>query len=82
VIELEIFQIFLPYSFRLIGSQTKQGNMHPWWVKIGFMTTSPLSWPPSLLHWLSAALFLWPLWTTISSKNSIESLHNQCLGRI
>jgi hypothetical protein len=29
------FQIFLPYSFRLIRPQTKQGNIHLWWVKIG-----------------------------------------------
>jgi hypothetical protein len=35
VVELEVLQIFLPYSFRLIGPQTKQGNMHPWSVKIG-----------------------------------------------
>ncbi len=35
VVELDFFQIVLPYSFRLIGPQTKQGNMHPWWVKIG-----------------------------------------------
>jgi hypothetical protein len=27
-VELEFFEIFLPYSFRLIGPQTKQGNMH------------------------------------------------------
>ncbi len=33
--ELEFFEIFLPYSFRLIGPQTKQGNMHPWSAKIG-----------------------------------------------
>jgi hypothetical protein len=30
VVELDFFQIFLLYSFRLIGPQTKQGNMHPW----------------------------------------------------
>jgi hypothetical protein len=35
VVETEFFRIFLPYSFRLIGPQTKQGNMHPWSVKIG-----------------------------------------------
>ena len=30
VVELEFFQIFLPYSFRLIGPLTKQGLIHPW----------------------------------------------------
>jgi hypothetical protein len=34
-VEIEFFRIFLPYSFRLIGPQTKKGNMHPWSVKIG-----------------------------------------------
>jgi hypothetical protein len=28
-------QIFLPYSFRLIGPQTKQGYIHPLSVKVG-----------------------------------------------
>ncbi len=32
------FQIFLPYSFRLIGPQTKQGYIHPWSVKIGLIS--------------------------------------------
>jgi hypothetical protein len=35
VVELDFFEIFLPYSFRLIGPQTKQGNMHPCSAKIG-----------------------------------------------
>jgi hypothetical protein len=30
VVELDFFQIFLPYSFRLIGAQTKQSQIHPW----------------------------------------------------
>jgi hypothetical protein len=34
VVELQFVQIFLPYSFRLIGP-TKQGNIHPRCVKIG-----------------------------------------------
>jgi hypothetical protein len=33
--EPDFFQIVLPYSFRLIGPQTKQGYIHPWSVKIG-----------------------------------------------
>jgi hypothetical protein len=43
VVELEFFQIFLPYSFRLIGSQTKQGNMHPWSVKTGLKKSVSIS---------------------------------------
>ena len=35
VVELNFFQIFLPYSFRLIGPQTKHSQIQPWWVKIG-----------------------------------------------
>jgi hypothetical protein len=35
VVLLEFFEICLPYSFRLIGPQTKQGNMHPCSAKIG-----------------------------------------------
>ncbi len=35
VVELDFFQLFLLYSFRLIGPQTKQGYIHPWSVKIG-----------------------------------------------
>jgi hypothetical protein len=35
VVELDFFQIFLPYSFRLIGPQTKHSQIQPWWVKIG-----------------------------------------------
>jgi hypothetical protein len=34
-VELDFFEIFLPYSFRLIGPQTKQVNMHPCSPKIG-----------------------------------------------
>jgi hypothetical protein len=34
-VELDFFLIFLPYSFRLIGPQTRQGYIHPWSVKIG-----------------------------------------------
>ncbi len=37
MVELDFF-IFLPYSFRLIGPQTKQGYIHPWSVKIGLNT--------------------------------------------
>jgi hypothetical protein len=37
VVELEFFQIFLPYSFRLIGPQTKQGCMHPCTAEIGLI---------------------------------------------
>jgi hypothetical protein len=29
LVELEFLEIFLLYSFRHIGPQTKQGNMHP-----------------------------------------------------
>jgi hypothetical protein len=35
VVEIEFFEIFLRYSFRLIGPQTKQGNMHPCSAKTG-----------------------------------------------
>jgi hypothetical protein len=28
--ELDFFQIFLPYSFRLIGPQTKHSQIQPW----------------------------------------------------
>ncbi len=35
MVELDFFQIFLPYSFRLIGPQTKQGCMHPCSAEIG-----------------------------------------------
>ncbi len=35
MVELDFFQIFLPYSFRLIGPQTKHSQIQPWWVKIG-----------------------------------------------
>jgi hypothetical protein len=35
VVELEFLLLFLPYSFKLIGPQTKQGNMHPCSAKIG-----------------------------------------------
>ncbi len=38
MVELDFFQIVLPYSFRLIGPQTKQGYIHPWSVKIGLNT--------------------------------------------
>ncbi len=34
MVELDFFQIFLPYSFRLIGPQTKHSQIQPWWVKI------------------------------------------------
>ena len=37
------FQIFLPYSFRLIGAQTKQSLIHPWWVKIGLILVASIS---------------------------------------
>ena len=37
VIKKDFFEIFLPYSFRLIGPQTKQVNMHPCSAKIGLM---------------------------------------------
>jgi len=33
--ELDFFINFLPYSFRLIGPQTKQRYIHSWSVKIG-----------------------------------------------
>ncbi len=35
MVELDFLKNFLPYSFRLIGTQTKQGYIHPWSVKIG-----------------------------------------------
>ncbi len=35
VVELEFFEFFLPYSFRLFGLQTKQGNIHPFSAEIG-----------------------------------------------
>jgi len=35
VVELDFYQIFLPYTFRLIGPQTKHSQIQPWWVKIG-----------------------------------------------
>jgi hypothetical protein len=34
-VELDFLEIFLPYSFRLIGPQTKQVNIHPCSAKIG-----------------------------------------------
>jgi hypothetical protein len=30
VVELDFFQIFLPYTFRLIGPQTKHSQIQPW----------------------------------------------------
>ncbi len=39
MVELDFFSNFLPYSFRLIGAQTKQSQIHPWWVKIGLKLT-------------------------------------------
>ncbi len=35
MVEPDFFQIFLPYSFRHIGPQTKHSQIQPWWVKIG-----------------------------------------------
>ncbi len=40
VVEKEFFEIFLPFSFRLIRPQIKQGNMHLHSAEIGLKVLS------------------------------------------
>ncbi len=56
MVELEFFQIFLPYSFRLIGPQTKQGCMPPCSAEIGLEVPKRENFSPDFDgFWLFAA---------------------------
>jgi hypothetical protein len=46
----EFFEIFLLHAFRLIGPQTKQGNMQPCTAKIGLSSLSSVVYTVQSVH--------------------------------